>query len=584
MTSDGGGSSADNGGGGGKGNGGGARRFTLRHALWCVVVAGIVLRVITYRGGFLFWDAPYYLQMGRSFAEGGNFLLPWGDPFSPAGDGYVPGPSHHFSPLFPMYLGSLFAAFGYSLGLARAATIVLSVLVLAVVFWTTRDLMGSDKALVVTAVFALDPVMIMSTRDVMPEPLITMLFVLTIWAIVRAIGDDRYMVVAALCAAGGYLTKASVGYLFIVAGAGGFAWRFYYLRWDVFRRRYYMAAIVIFLAIVGAWSLRNVSAFGWPSWQTSPYLEEALGHALGHPSDFLVALAVTTPFFAALLLTYGAYWLPWLRRSLRRVREERTSALWLAVGLVLVITLWFSAALAIFEGSDLATHSAVRLRYLVLAFPPLLWAAMEEVDLASLDVALRPRGLAAMLGEAVTTLRSLGGRPRRALAFGMVLVMAVSLPLVGSEYLLVSGTLLGGALALLLRDPRKVLTVMLATFLLVGVELATEGVTVPEVALARDVSGLVGPGQTVAMDGGEVDIGYLYAGLETFDFEMVTYEEGSAPDLIISHHLEREYPGYRLVDVYDHGERPGLVKRLSLGLLPGSEAVETPTVALWQRS
>ncbi len=562
---------------------GGGWRPTLRYALWGVVITGIVLRALTYWGGFLFWDSPYYIQMGRSFADGANFVLPWGDPFSPAGNGYVPGPSHHFSPLYPMYLGFLFTALGYSLELTRVATIVLSVLFLVVMFCTSRDLLGADKALALTAVFALDPVMILSTRDLMPEPLIMIIFVLTIWAIVRAIKDDRYMVVAALCAAGGYLTKASVGYLFIVAGAGGFAWRFYYLRWDVFRRRYYMAAIVIFLAIVGAWSLRNISTFGWPSWQTSPYLEDALGHALRNLGDFLVALAVTAPVFVALLLTYGAYWLPWLRRSLSRVREERRSALWLAVGLVFVITLWFSAALAIYEGSDLAVHSAVRFRYLVIAFPPLMWAAMDEVELPSLDVTLRLRGVASTLREAGATLRSLGRWPRRTAAIVVVLAMGVSLLLVSSEYLVVSGMLLGGAFALLLEDPRKVLAVMLAAFLLVGAELATERVAVPEVALAREMTGLVGPGQIVAIDGSEVDIGYLYVGLERFDFDMVSYEEGSEPDLIISYHLDKEYPGYRLVDVYDHGEYPGMVKRLSMGLLPGSEMRETPTVALWQR-
>ncbi len=565
------------------GGGGGSWRPTLRHVLWGVIITGIVLRALTYWGDFLFWDSPYYIQMGRSFAEGNNFVLPWGDPFSPAGDGYVPRPSHHYSPLYPMYLGSLFAAFGYSEELTRVATIVLSCLFLVVMFWTSRDLMGVDKALALTAVFALDPVMIMSTRDLMPEPLIMVLFVLTIWAIVRAIKEDKYMVVAALCAAGGYLTKASVGYLFILAGAGGFVWRFYYLRWDVFRRKYYMAAIVIFLGIVGAWSLRNITTFGWPSWQTSPYLEDALGHALRNLGDFLVALAVTAPVFVALLLTYAAYWLPWLRRSLSKVREERTSALWLAVGLVFVITLWFSAALAIYEGSDLAVHSALRLRYLVIAFPPLMWAAMDEVQLPSLDVALRLRGVASTLREAAATLRSLGRRPRRAAAFVVVLAMGVSLLLVDSAYLVVSAMLLGGAFALLLEDPRKVLVVMLAAFLIVGVELATERVAIPEVALAGDMNGLVGPGQTVAMDGGEVDIGYLYVGLETFDFYMVSYEDGSQPDLIISYHLDKEYPGYRLVDVYDHGEYPGMVKRLSMGLLPDSEARETPTVALWQR-
>ncbi len=194
-----------------------------------IIVVGVLLRIVTFWSGYNYGDTPFYVQMGKSIAQGGNFILPWGDPFMRGSGPWIPAPSHHFSPLYPMILGLFFAAFGYSYELARAVGIGLSVVFLMVIFATTKNLMGRSKALVITALFSVDPNLILATRDMMPENLLMTFFALTIWAIVRAIKDDRYMVIAALSAGAGYLTKSSVGYLFILAGIGGFLWRFVFV-------------------------------------------------------------------------------------------------------------------------------------------------------------------------------------------------------------------------------------------------------------------------------------------------------------------------------------------------------------------
>jgi 4-amino-4-deoxy-L-arabinose transferase-like glycosyltransferase len=542
------------------------------------------LRIVTYWTGFMFWDAPYYIQMGRGLADGTNFVLPWGDPFSPAHDGFVPEPSHHFSPLYSSYLAGFYAVFGYSLEVTRIASILLSVLFLVVLYMTSRDLMGRDKALIVTAVFSLDPTLIITTRDLMPETLIIILFVLTIWAIIRGIDDDRYMVIAALCAAGGYLSKSSVGYLFIVAGVGGFAWRFAYIRWGVFKRKYYLAAIAIFLGIVAAWSLRNILTFGWFNWQTSPYLESALGNVLHELGDFSAAFVATVPFFVAIILMYGSFWLPWARRSLKRIREARTSALWLAVGLVLAISLWFSAALAIYEGSGILSHSAMRIRYLVIAFPPLMWAVMDEVELPPLGHVLGLRSIRALFREMRTNLVSLRTRRRRAASIAVLVSVGALLPLASQSYLVVSAFLIGGALSLLLTDPRKVLAVMLAVCFLLSLELATETVDNPQIALSEDLDHRLEQGQTVALDGSDIELGYLYVRMHSFDFNMTEYAENETVDFIISYKLERDYPGYSLVKVYNYRDSPGIIKRITFGLVPSSTSKGMGDVALWERS
>ena len=557
-------------------------RPTLATVLWALVAVGIVFRVASFWSHHVFWDAAYHIQMGRGFAQGDNFVLPWGDPFSPAGSGYVPGPSHHYSPLYPMYLGAFYAAFGYSMAITRVAAILMSIACLAAIYLTSRDLLGGDKALVVTAVLALDPTLLVTGRDLMPEPMVLALFVITMWAIVRGIEDDRYMLVAALCAGGGYLSKSSVGALFIIAGVGGFVWRFAYIRWGVFRRKHYLAAIVVFLSIVGAWSLRNISTFGWPNWQTSPYLDRALRFAFHQGGEFVVALAITVPFFAAIILSYAGYWLPWARSSLRKVRRERTSALWLSVGLVIVISLWFSASLAIYEGTDLVLHSATRARYLVLALPPLLWAVMDEVELGPLDVRLGLGSVRSLVREAVGVVRSLTRRRSRACCIVVLLASSALLILIGREYVLLSWLLVGGAASLLLLDPRKVLVVMLVFLLLPAVERATQDTDNPYVDLAEDLDPMLGANQTVALDHSEHEMGYLYLGLESFDFAMEKWSPNGTADFIISADLGRSYPGYTLVGTYDARDRPGLVVGPLSQLVGRDGSGSTPTVALWR--
>jgi 4-amino-4-deoxy-L-arabinose transferase-like glycosyltransferase len=557
--------------------------LTFRRFLYAIIVLGIVLRILTFWSGYMYWDSAYYIQMGRSFSEGGNFILPWGDPFSSAHTGHVPEPSHHFSPLFPMYLGSIYAVLGFSLGLTRLLAILMSLLLLLVIQKTSKDLVGGDKALIMTAVFSVQPCLLMTTRDLMPENIIVMLFVLTIWAIIKAIKDDRYMVLAAIFAAASYLTKSSVGYLFIIAGVGGFAWRFLYIRWEVFKRKYYLMAIVLFLGIVAAWALRNIRTFGWPNWSTSPYLDQALVEGFRSPLGFFGTLVVTVPFFLAISLTFGSYWLPWIRRSLSGIKRERTSAMWLAVLLTFVISLWFSVALANFEGSDEWTHSLDRIRYLVIAFPPMMWAIMDEVKLPSLDARVRVRSLWNMVNEADRNLRRDRTKGYRFAVLAFLIMFGIFPYITDPEYLSVSLMVMGGAVAFLMRgDPRKVLTVMLAVFTVIAVEAGTATVVTPEMTMSNDLNDMVGPGQTVAIDGSNINSGYMYMGIDHFDFDLVMYEGGTTPDFIISYDLAAAYPNYTLVKVYAYEHTPGAVKGLAYVALGREFRTTEDTIALWR--
>ncbi|HEX2021467.1 MAG TPA: glycosyltransferase family 39 protein, partial [Candidatus Thermoplasmatota archaeon] len=189
------------------------------------------------------------------------FVMPYGDvtTWVPTG----PGPSNHYPPAYPFYLGLWFSAFGFGLAQAKAASLVMSLAALAAVYLTTRDLYGRVPAALVGGLMGLEPHLLWVTGTGFSENMVLLFFALTMWAIVRSLKDDRYIVIAGLCAGLAYLSRSSVGYFFVIAGIGGFLWRFYYKGWALFRNLWYMGAIAVFGAIVLGWATRNVLLFGY---------------------------------------------------------------------------------------------------------------------------------------------------------------------------------------------------------------------------------------------------------------------------------------------------------------------------------
>src|SRR2546422_10489001 len=251
-----------------------------REILLGAVVLGIGLRISSTFLISVGFDANYYLVMGESFSRTGEFLIPWGAP-------NFPGPalsySHHMSPLWPMVLGSAFALFGYSVALAKAVSLIASLLVLPVTYVATRDLYGPPTALAATSVISLLPELILDVGRVYSENLTMIFFVLTIWAILKSLRDRKFMLLGGLFAGLIYLTRASAGYFFLVAGFAGLASRFRYMGFAVVRDRAYLGAIVIFGGIVLGWSSRNVARFGFPHWETDAYLTSYTIEALTNP-------------------------------------------------------------------------------------------------------------------------------------------------------------------------------------------------------------------------------------------------------------------------------------------------------------
>ncbi len=308
--------------------------------------------------------------------------LPWGEYWE--FDAWTPGPSPHYPPVYPVYLTPFLAALGTSTIAVQAAALVAGILLLAVYWRTTASLFGREKAAWFVALLALDPVLVVTTGTGYTENLVTLLFVVTVAAILRSLKDPRWIVAAGLAAGLAYLTKSSVGPFFIIAGMAGFAWRFRFVRWQVLRDRWYLAAIAVFGALAGAWAVRNLADF-WDGtaiglvtqWQTSALFSQATSIAVAHPLDLGFILAARLPLFIGLFLVVAG---PWWReiRGLPLLRDEEASALGLAVGLTYVLAWLISGVLWVMERSPILWADLTR--YVVFANPVIWWMAAKGGD------------------------------------------------------------------------------------------------------------------------------------------------------------------------------------------------------------
>lgn len=289
------------------------------------------------------------------------------------------GPGHHFSPLLPIIEAGFILALGPGLPALVASLITVSLAMIGVVYWTTRDLFGRDAALAVSALMSIEwTTVLFGTRQGYSESLVLLTLVLTLWAILKSLSDERYIMIAGLAAGLGYLSKASAGWFFLIAGLGGLSWRLVHRGWRVFLDRNYLGAILIFGSIFGAWSARNLYHFwdGTPrglltQWQTSELTARAIRLAFDEPGVFAFGLIGKFPILVlgVVVPLLGLHRLVWA--GLRDWRREDVSGLWLASVLLFALGWLFAAAFWVTEQSDLLWADPIR--YVATAIFPLAW-------------------------------------------------------------------------------------------------------------------------------------------------------------------------------------------------------------------
>ena len=136
-------------------------------------------------------------------------------------------------------------------------------LAILVVFYVTKSMYGSIPAVITTALVTTVPIYVFAASRNYSEGVILIFYTLVVYFILESLKPQKEnrIILAAVMAALGVLTKSSFGVFFILPVAAVFLWRFYYMRWKVFKNKNYIVAVLIYLGITSVWTARNIYQF-----------------------------------------------------------------------------------------------------------------------------------------------------------------------------------------------------------------------------------------------------------------------------------------------------------------------------------
>ncbi|HYS74061.1 MAG TPA: glycosyltransferase family 39 protein [Thermoplasmata archaeon] len=473
------------------------------------------------------------------------------------------------SPLWPMVLGSAMALLGYSVGLMKAVSLAVSLGVLLVAYWSSKDLYGKSCALATTAVLAVFPELILDVGRVYSENLTMIFFILTIWAILKSLNNRRYMLLGGLCAGLVFLSRASAGYFFVAAGFAGLTWRYSYMGRAVFRDYSYLGAIGIFGSIVLAWSSRNLVRFGFPHWETDAYLTSYTSIALSEPVRYVPLVLATMLLFCIMLLSIGIYFGREVLDSLASIRAEEESGLWLAIVLVPLIAAFVAAVFALFEVGGQAVFSIDRIRYVMYAYFPLLLIGTRRLDLAR---PVRRKPARESFDLRISKLRLLAiatGCAGLGFSFGFGALWLAPLFLLGLPAVLVT------------RLSLRILLLLVA-LLIVSAEVGTSS-TVAAEQLAVEFILDRDPSAIVAFDGPPD----LYYNLSVYvlgtRLRLTDIANESIANFVISSNLSATFAGMSSVGTFYDRASQGILQSALLALLGRSKILYTSPLVIHER-
>jgi len=332
-------------------------------------------------------DGLLYQQMGQSFLVNHEFIV----------NGTL---THHFGPLYPLYLSVFYTVLPVHFG-TQIADEIMFFLAILVVFYVTKSMYGSIPAVITTALVTTVPIYVFAASRNYSEGVILIFYTLVVYFILESLKPQKEnrIILAAVMAALGVLTKSSFGVFFILPVAAVFLWRFYYMRWKVFKNKNYIVAVLIYLGITSVWTARNIYQF-WDGsfWnlfaatQSSSYMDQATSYVF---STDVGGFLVESLFFAAFALIFASAYIwifkDYLQKAWKRIHEERLSGLTLTIALPFVTGVLATAMYFVYENYWMPNYlisywpiSQVRymiyglVRYYFIALVPLSWLAYES--------------------------------------------------------------------------------------------------------------------------------------------------------------------------------------------------------------
>ena len=535
--------------------------FTFDRILILLIIFGVILRTLTYWTDIPRFDGTYLATLGYNFLRYHDFVD-------------IEGVSTYArSWTYPAYLAVFYYLFGFTIPVTKIAAIFLSISVLGIVYLTTRDLFDRQEALVTTAIIALMSTLIVITGKGWIENIVLLFFIPTVWAMIKGFKDSRYIVVASVFAGLTYYTKTDVGFTVIIVGILAFAvWRFYYMRWSLFKDKNYHSAFAIILLM----ALLRAALIGSAAEDISYTTQVASPSHLITMDGFLRFLS-QIPYHALLLWSFLIFFIPELKDSIKKIRDEYYSFLFLIIiGLTLVVIV-HASGYPIFSTSPLKRVSR---EYITIVYVPVLWLFLKSADFTGLKSS-------EMLKSSVFKL--IADKKRMFLiVFGLIVAAGAAFI---DDWLAI--ILLFGAFSCAIQNIRKRMMLMLTIFLILSVNSITGAYQPGYIEASEVVSRSVCEGDVIALvgieGGGSLIPNWVYPYITNHNVSIVYYEKGSTPTFIMSQ-SNTAFEGYTLIGVYCGDVRPTIFKRIILRLFEtdivgvGNKSTGEAPIYLWKRA
>jgi 4-amino-4-deoxy-L-arabinose transferase-like glycosyltransferase len=216
---------------------------------WMVtlLLLGLVARIgaaLTLGGGFYFADEASYVDVARRLADGDGF-----------------GIEYHRVPAYPVFLLMLSLGLPTGLMFLRVVQAVVAALGTLLVFWLADRMFGRRVAIVAGLVYALDPLLVISSGLLYPEAVAALLVPAVVLATLDASDRDalpRSALAGALLGILALLRPVALVLLPVVAG-----WTTLTVRARPARRMSHLGALVLaFFLVLTPWTVRNFLVHG----------------------------------------------------------------------------------------------------------------------------------------------------------------------------------------------------------------------------------------------------------------------------------------------------------------------------------
>ncbi len=524
-----------------------------------LILIGIIFRIVTIFTDVPKFDGAFYSTIGYGVATQHDFVT--------LGDVHT----YSFSLTYPAYLAIFYAILGFSIPVTQLASIIVSIVVLGLAYITTANIMGKEKALLVTAVLALLPSLITSTGKNYIENMVLIFFIPTIWAILKSFKDSRYIILASFLAGFVYYTKTDIGFPIVIGGMAVYAiWRFYHIRWNLFKdKNYYIAFLILLvMGLIRAYLVNTAEV------ELTTASEETLSHLSSFEGIF--RFVVQAIFHAILIGSFLIFWIPELRRSIFSIKKEKGILLLSALALMIPIIIHASS----FPLFSTETIERVSRAYITIVYVPFLWAFLLNKNLDKISPKI-DKLISRILNLLVSVLRD-----RKKLLFLISGLFLAGISVLIDDYLPV--LYFFGAFTLIIEPLRKRVVLLLIAFLILSVNSLTYQYKPAYIDCASEINQSVEKGDVIALARIERNTDlpaeriYPFIAEHEITFKVYNHSDITGARFIISD-SNVTFEGYEFIGTYYGKIEPSILKSILMTLIGKSDRYQDPPIYLWER-